>query len=55
MQGDLKSIKDVYYCDVCKVGCKDSLTFLDHLNGRSHNKLLGMSMVVEKVSVDKIK
>lgn len=31
VQGDLKTIKDVYYCDVCKVGCKDSLTYLDHI------------------------
>ena len=34
---------------------KDSEAFVDHLNGRSHYKALGMSMVVEKVSVERIR
>ena len=33
---------------------KDSQAYLDHLNGRNHNRLLGMSLEVEKSSVEKV-
>ena len=34
---------------------KDSQAWYDHINGKKHNQMLGMSMVVEKVSVDRVK
>ena len=34
---------------------KDSSSYLDHINGAKHNKMLGMSMKVERVSVDRVK
>lgn len=34
---------------------KDSSSYLDHINGKKHNKLKGMNMKVERVSVDKVK
>jgi U4/U6.U5 tri-snRNP component SNU23 len=40
---------------VCKISFKDSAALLDHYNGKKHNKMLGMSMVVEKVGVDKVR
>ena len=34
---------------------KDSGAFIYHINGKNHYKALGMSMVVEKVGIDRIK
>ena len=44
-----------FYCDSCKCSLKDSQAWFDHINGKKHNQLLGMSMIVEKVSVDRVK
>ncbi|EER05176.1 zinc finger protein matrin type, putative, partial [Perkinsus marinus ATCC 50983] len=44
-----------YWCEVCECLLKDSQSYLDHLNGRDHNRNLGMNMRVEKVSVDRVK
>ena len=37
-------------CTVCECLLKDSLTWVDHINGRKHNRFLGMTMQVEKKS-----
>ena len=44
-----------FHCETCKCSLKDSQAWFDHINGKKHNQLLGMSMVVEKVSVDRVK
>merc|ERR1711988_1419219 len=43
-----------FYCSVCKCVLKDSSTYLDHINGRWHQRSLGMSMRIEKVGVDRV-
>ena len=53
-QSDLES-SSAFYCKTCKAQLKDSQTWYDHINGKNHNKMLGMSMIVEKVSLDKVK
>merc|ERR1712146_322181 len=40
---------------VCECLLKDSATYLDHINGRRHNRNLGMNMKVEKIGVDRVK
>lgn len=44
-----------FFCKVCKVTLKDNLAYLDHINGKSHNRMLGMNMRVERDSVDKVR
>lgn len=37
-----------WHCKVCDCFLKDSLTYLDHINGRKHQRHLGFTMRVEK-------
>ena len=52
--GDLEA-QSVFYCKTCKVHLKDSYAWWDHINGKKHNQMLGMSMVVERVGVDRVR
>lgn len=44
-----------YHCTVCDCILRDSMTWLDHLNGKKHQRNLGMSMRVENVGVETVK
>ena len=44
-----------YHCTVCDCILRDSMTWLDHLNGKKHQRNLGMSMRVKNVGVETVK
>ncbi|CEF65921.1 Zinc finger matrin-type protein 2 [Strongyloides ratti] len=44
-----------FYCEICDVTVKDSISYLTHCNGKSHQKNLGITMKVKKSSVNDVK
>ncbi|GAB4813469.1 hypothetical protein N2152v2_000515 [Parachlorella kessleri] len=44
-----------YYCSVCDCILRDSQSYLDHINGKWHNRALGMSMRVEKSTAEQVR
>jgi U4/U6.U5 tri-snRNP component SNU23 len=46
--GIVKSSGVGFHCSVCDCYLKDSLTYLDHINGRKHQRKLGYTMRVER-------
>jgi len=44
-----------YYCDVCNRTYKDSIGYLDHINGRSHLRHLGQTTRVARSTLDQVR
>jgi U4/U6.U5 tri-snRNP component SNU23 len=44
-----------FYCEVCKVLCKDDRAYVGHVNGKNHQRALGFSMRVEKKGLSSVK
>uniref|UniRef100_A0A0N5A4V1 U1-type domain-containing protein n=1 Tax=Parastrongyloides trichosuri TaxID=131310 RepID=A0A0N5A4V1_PARTI len=44
-----------FFCSICDVTVKDSISYMTHINGKSHQKNLGYVMKVKKSSVNDVK
>ena len=44
-----------WHCKVCDCFLKDSMAYLDHINGKKHQRTLGFTMRVEQSSVETVK
>ncbi|KAL9548499.1 hypothetical protein MBANPS3_005654 [Mucor bainieri] len=44
-----------FYCKACDITIKDSVTWIDHLNGRKHLNNVGVSSKVEKADLSSVK
>lgn len=44
-----------FWCQTCSCLLKDSVSYLDHINGKKHQRALGYSMRSERSNVDQVK
>ncbi|KIM26939.1 hypothetical protein M408DRAFT_24962 [Serendipita vermifera MAFF 305830] len=44
-----------FFCEVCNRNHKDSNSYLDHLNSRSHLRMLGQSTRIERSTVEQVR
>ena len=49
-----KSKQGGFYCDICDCTLKDSTTYLDHINGKKHQRALGMNMRVGRSTLPEV-
>eukprot|EP00392_Amoebophrya_sp_AT5.2_P008774 g8802.t1 len=46
--------KGGYWCALCQKLVKDSLSWLDHINGKRHQRMMGMNMVVKTATLEEV-
>jgi U4/U6.U5 tri-snRNP component SNU23 len=49
-----KSKQGGWYCETCDCVLRDSMAWLDHINGKKHQRALGMNMRVERSTLPQV-
>ena len=44
-----------FFCDVCQCTLRDSATYLDHINGKNHQRRLGFTLRIERSTADSVR
>eukprot|EP01119_Soliformovum_irregulare_P001186 TRINITY_DN1089_c0_g1_i1.p1 TRINITY_DN1089_c0_g1~~TRINITY_DN1089_c0_g1_i1.p1 ORF type:complete len:196 (+),score=72.88 TRINITY_DN1089_c0_g1_i1:55-642(+) len=55
VQGGSADRSGGFYCETCDCLMKDSLAYLDHINGKKHQRALGTSLRPERAGVDAVR
>ena len=50
-----KRDQGAFYCELCDCALHDSQAYVEHLNGKYHNRRKGMTMRVERLGIDRIR
>ena len=55
MNAEIQKKATGWYCDVCECLLRDSASYLDHVNGKKHQRKLGYSMRTQRVGVEQVR
>lgn len=44
-----------WFCDVCRCHLRDNIAYLDHINGKKHQRALGFSMRTERSTLEQVR
>ena len=55
MNAEIQKKATGWYCDVCDCLLRDSASYLDHVNGKKHQRKLGYSMRTQRVGVEQVR
>jgi U4/U6.U5 tri-snRNP component SNU23 len=55
MNAEVQKKATGWYCDVCECLLRDSASYLDHINGKKHQRKIGYSMRTQRVGVEQVR
>jgi U4/U6.U5 tri-snRNP component SNU23 len=50
-----KTKLEIFNCDICKCSFPDNMAYIDHINGKKHNLMLGQSLRVKQSTAESVR